>query len=158
MSYGSSLGQTGLGASVSIGSITSGTLSSSFTLIGETDEIPDFLPEWQMTDTTNLQSSMEEKKPTILGTKDVNLTGNRTSKDAGQVIVQTAYSASPPVPYDFKIAIPKNVADGQTVTGDIWTFSAYVKKNSFKNLKATDWVKFMIDLTIVSAPIFTPGT
>lgn len=157
MSYKSSLGQAGLGAAISIGSPTGATLSTTFTLIGETDDIPDFLPEWKMVDTTNLQSSMEEMKPTILGTKDVNLTGNRVSNNAGQLICETAYAGTPPVPYDFKVAIPLNAAAGQTTSGDSWTFSAYVKKNSFKDLKATDWVKFAIDLTVVSAPIFTAG-
>jgi hypothetical protein len=158
MTYSSSLGQSGLGASISIGTATSGALSTVWTQVGETDDIPDFIPEWEMVDTTNLQSSMKEMKPTILGTKDVSLSGNRVSNNAGYVAALAAYAGAPPVPFDFQIILPKNAAAGQTTAGDKWTFSAYVKKCGPKDLKATEWTKFAIDLTIVSAPLYTPGS
>lgn len=125
--------------------------------VSEIDDIPDFIPEWKMADTTNLNSSMEEMKPTILGTKKVSLQGNRVSSDAGQAQCQTAYAGSPPVPYWFKIVLPINTAAGQSTSGDTWVFSAYVTKCGPKDVKASDWIKTAIDLTMVSAPVFTEG-
>lgn len=156
MTYSSSLGQSGLTTVLSIGGVASST--ASYHAVGEVDDIPDFLPEWEMVDTTNLESSMKEMKPVILGTKDVSLQCNRVSTDTGQAECLTAYSGTPPVPYWFKIVLPINVAAGQATTGDTWIFTAYVKKCGPKDVKATEWVKQAIDLTIVSAPVYTEGS
>jgi len=153
--YSSSLGQAGIGTQLSIGGPASG--AAEWVGVGEIDDIPDFLPEWEMVDTTNLQSSIKEMKPTILGTKDVSLECNRVSTDAGQSACVTAYSGNPPVPYWFRIVVKANTAAGQTTTGDTWVFTAYVKKCGPKGVKATEWIKTAIDLTIVSAPVFTEG-
>ena len=159
MSYISSKGQSGLGALISIGGITGAGGTEVFNVIGETMDIPFQRPKWKTEPTTNLQSTIEEITPVIPGLTSFSIKGNRVPNDAGQLVVETAFSGQPPVPYDFKLVLPKNnkITPPQTTAGDSFTWSAYVLGSNF-SVAPDKILQFDVELQLVTLPVYTPGS
>ena len=153
--YTSSKGQSGSGVLLYIGG-PSGTSNEQFTVVGEVMELPVTQATWKTSDTTNLQSTIEEALKTLPGLTTVTIKGTRVPTDAGQLLMQAAYNAVGP--YDFKITFPINKNAGQAAQGDVFTFSAIVLKNNFGPVKAASIVDFESDLQYVTLPVVTIGS
>jgi hypothetical protein len=146
MTYTATQAQAGRGTTLSIGSTP--------TLIGELDDVPFDLPEWQTDDATNFESGQDEEFiPTIRKSMEYTVTGNRVSSDAGQIAVQTAYAT--PTLSAFVLQLPKTAA--QTTAGDKYAFSAYVLNQSFK-IQTTKKVTFSMKLKTSGPVTFTAGS
>lgn len=127
MSYTFSTGQSGLGGSLSI---NTGTVSTPiWAIVEQTTEISITGYEIKFADTTNLQSSVEEKQPIIIvpGTLKCTAITVPAAEAPGQAAVQTAFlDGALQTPSNFKLTAAKNTVAGQTTAGNSWTFSAYV--------------------------------
>lgn len=122
--------------------------------IGECDSFPMDRPEWKFADVTNFDSGDDaEKIPTIRDTATFTLTGNRVSSDAGQTAVETAYENA--TIESFTVTLPKT--SSQTVSGDEYTFKAYVLAANF-NVKTEEAIKFSIKLMTSGGVTYAAGS
>jgi hypothetical protein len=146
MTYTASQAQAGRGTTLGIGATP--------TLIGELDNVPMDLPEWNTDDVTNFESgSDEEFITTIRKSMEYSVTGNRVSSDAGQIAVETAYAAGSLS--SFTLTLPKTAA--QTTSGDKYVFNALVLSQSFK-IETTKKVTFSMKLKTSGPVAFTAGS
>lgn len=121
MAYTTSKAQAGLGSSLSIGGITGAVGTEVWTVIGEAKSAGISGAQWSTEDVTNFQSGAnQEFLSTIRNNGTLDISGNRVSSDAGQVVVETAFSNG--LRYDYKLVLPLSAT--QTTTGDTYTFSA----------------------------------
>jgi predicted secreted protein len=146
MTYTASKAQAGRGSVFSIGGTP--------TEIGEVTDISFNRPEWDFVDVTNLDSgSDQEMLPTIRKATTFTVKGNRVAADAGQTAVETAYASAALAA--FTLLLPKTAT--QTVSGDKYTFSAYVKNAAF-DVAPTKQIEYNISLQTSGAVTYTAGS
>jgi len=146
MTYTHSLSQAGAGTIIAIG--------ASPTTIGEVTDFPQNRNEWDIVDVTNFQSGSDgEVLPTIRKPSTIELTINRVSSDAGQVLVEAAYQDGALTA--FTATLPKTAA--QTTSGDKVAFSAYVKGSSW-TVKPDQAVVGKVSLAVSGAMVLTVGS
>ncbi len=147
--------QSGLGTLIAIGAVT-GTAGETFNNIAELAEVPFEFPEWKTADVTSFASTIEQMKKIIKGSTKYTFKGRRVSTDAGQKQVQVAYQDQAN-PYDFKITLPINAAEGQTTQGDVITFSAYVLAVK-STVKPTDIIDYEFDVQLDTDVTYVAGS
>jgi len=145
MAYTGSKAQAGRGSQLSIG--TTGT-TPTFTLVGEVKSSGVSGAQWGTTDVSNFESGADQEFiTTIRNNGNVKLDGNRVSSDAGQVLVEAAFSTGGVVPW--KLVLPLTAA--QTTTGDTYTFNALVESREF-TVDTTKEINYSVSLKI-SGPV-----
>lgn len=144
--YTGSKAQAGRGSTLSIGATP--------TEIGEMTDVSFNRPEWDFVDVTNLDSgSDQEMLATIRKAASFTAKGNRVAADAGQLLVETAYATG--ALSAFTLQLPKTST--QTVSGDKYTFNAYVKSASF-DVAPTKQIEYSISLQTSGPVTFTAGS
>jgi hypothetical protein len=127
-SYTYSTGESGLAATVAINTGTSGSPIWTTTVEQITDVTLSGY-EIKFVDSTNLESTVEEKQPVIVvpGTFKCTCIRVPVAEAPGQAAVNTAFLlGAAQTPTEFKLTVSKNALAGQTTAGDSWVFSAYV--------------------------------
>ena len=146
---------TGLGAVISIGSVTGQT--DTFVAIGEVTDAKFSGAKRAIVTTTSFDSAdVATKLGTILDSGTVTLTTTRVSSDAGQVAVLAAFNAQPSNAYDFKVVLP--LAPGQTTIGDTITFSAVVSAAGDFDIDISKQSEYTFTLEISGAKSVTFGS
>ena len=154
MSYTGSKAQAGRGSSLSIGAVTGSGGSETFTLVGEIKTSGITGAQWSTVDTTNFQSGADQEfLTTIRNNGSVRIAGNRVSSDAGQVAVEAAFASGSK--YDWKLQLP--LAQGQTTTGDLYTFSALVESREF-DVQTTSEISWTVNLKVSGPVTLTTGS
>ena len=160
MSYTYSIGQIPTGGSFNI---NTGTVSTpvwvpieeiqSFTLSGV---------EVKTVNATNLQSTVAEVLPTLVdpGTTKVSCIRVPNTDAVGQAAVWTQFIlGAAQAPVEFKMQLPKNVAAGQTSTGDSFIASGYVTECSpISDMSPEKIVMFEFSTKMVSLWTLTAGS
>jgi hypothetical protein len=145
MTYTGSLAQAGRGSSLGIGATP--------TIIGEIKTSGISGNSWGTADVTNFESgSDQEFITTIRNNGECKLAGNRIATDAGQVLVEAAYSSGAITA--FTLQLPKSSA--QTTSGDKYTFNALVQSRSF-DVDVSKEISWTVSLKISGAVTFTAG-
>ena len=146
MTYTHSLSQSGAGTTISIGATP--------TLIGEVTDFPQNRNDWDTVDVTNFESGADgEVLPTIRKPATIELTINRVSSDAGQILVEAAYQSG--ALNSFTAVLPKTAA--QSTSGDKVVFNAYVKGSSW-TVKPDQAVVGKVTLAVTGAMTLTVGS
>jgi hypothetical protein len=146
MTYSHSLSQAGAGSIISIGATP--------TVIGEVTDFPQNRNEWDLVDVTNFESGLDgEQLPTIRKPATIDITINRVSSDAGQVLVESAYQSGALTA--FTVTLPKTAA--QTTSGDKVTFNAYGKGSNW-TVKPDQAVIGKVTLAVSGAQALTVGS
>lgn len=146
MTYTGSLAQAGRGSSLSIGGTP--------TVIGEIKTAGISGNSWGTADVTNFESGADQEFiTTIRNNGELRLAGNRVVADAGQALVETAYSTGAITA--FVLALPKTAA--QTTSGDKYSFNALVQSRSF-DVDVSKEISWSVTLKISGAVTFTAGT
>jgi hypothetical protein len=122
MAYTGSKAQSGLGSTLQVNA--TGASPPTWTLVGEVIE-GTMSPKNLFDDTTNLQSTAKEFLAVLPDPGKVTMSMNRVSNDPGQVIIQTSFQNRTRLQY--QLVLPVNTVAGQTTTGDIYSFLAYVE-------------------------------
>jgi hypothetical protein len=120
--YTASKAQSGLGSLLQVNG--GGASPPTWTTIGEVIE-GTMSPKNLFDDTTNLQSTAKEFLAVLPDPGKVTMTMNRVSNDPGQVFMQGSFQNRTRLQY--QLVLPVNVAAGQTTTGDVYGFLAYVE-------------------------------
>jgi len=148
----------GSGSILSIGGVTGATGTETYLPIGE---LTDFKFDGFKRDTaqnTNFDSGqVRQDLGTILDYGSLSGTYNRVSSNAGQLALIAALQTSAGSPYDFKLVLPINAAEGQTTTGDTYAMSGIVTEAGAFDLSQTkvSTSTFSIKLNSVT---FTAGS
>jgi hypothetical protein len=143
--YANSAAQTGAGSSLSIGSTP--------TLIGEIKSSGISGAQWSTADVTNFQSNFnQEFINTIRNNGSLKLAGNRSSADAGQVLVEAAFASGALQP--FVLQLPKTAL--QTTAGDKYAFFALTESREF-DVTVDKEISYSVSLKISGAVVFTIG-
>jgi hypothetical protein len=134
---------------------TSGTVpSGEGTLIGEVNDSPLQRGQWQFDDVTNFQSDKDKEViSTIRDTGSVPFKVNRIGSDAGQLLVEAAYQSG--ALNAFTLQLPQT--PDQTVEGDRYVFSAYVKSSKL-TVETTKKIGLEIDLMTTGPISFVAGS
>jgi hypothetical protein len=155
MPYTTSKAQSGRLINLLIGGVTGASGSETFTIVGEIRDPGLTGQKWDLVEVTNTQSTVKERKASILDPGNFKCEGNRVPTDAGQLVVETAFGSG--LPYDFKIQYPINTAVGQTTTGDLYVFSGIVESRDLMN-KTEGIAGWNIGIQVVSPPVYTAGS
>jgi hypothetical protein len=143
--YTNSAAQTGAGSSLSIGTTP--------TLVGEIKTSGISGAQWGTADVTNFNSGFnQEFINTIRNNGSLKLGGNRSSADAGQVLVESYFSSGALAP--FVLQLPKTAL--QVTTGDVYSFKALVESREF-DVSVDKEVSYSVSLKISGAVAFTVG-
>jgi hypothetical protein len=155
MSYSFSTGQVASGASLSIH-----TGSSTYTAIGQIQEITQSGKVVKTVDATNLQSTVEEVLPTLPNSGELKVRAIRVPADAGQAAVLTQFNlGASQAPIAFKLQLPPDAAAGQTTAGDLAAFSGYVTEcDDFGTISAEKLVNFEFTVKVVTLYTVTAGS
>jgi predicted secreted protein len=146
MPYTGSKAQTGAGSTLSIGTTP--------TPIGEIKSAGITGAQWSTVDVTNFESGVnQEFISTIRNNGSVKMAGSRVSSDAGQVLVEAAFSSGLIQP--FVLVLDKTPA--QTTLGDTYTFNALVESRDF-DVTVDKEVSWSVSLKISGAVTFTVGS
>lgn len=146
MAYTGSKAQAGRGSTLSIGATP--------VEIGEVSDIPFKRPEWDYVDVTNLDSgSDQEMLPTIRKASSFTVKFNRVVSDAGQIAVEAAYASG--AISAFVVQLPKSST--QTVSGDKYTFNAFVKGADF-DVSPTKQIESSCTLQVSGSVAYTAGS
>lgn len=147
MSYTGSKAQSGSQTILAIGSTP--------TTIGEVTNLSQSGKQNATDDTTNLQSLGEEFIATLLKPGKWDVTLNRVSGDAGQLLLVAAFNAATVGP--FTITLPKTPT--QTTSGDKYAFTALVEElDDVSDVKPDKKVTTKASLKVSGAITFTAGT
>lgn len=114
-----------------------------------------FSDKAQFDDSTNLASTAKEFLSTLDDPGKVNITLNRVSTDAGQVILAASKAAKRRDQY--AVVLPINTVAGQTTTGDQRVFLAYVEAFS-PQIEVNKKITSMFDLQVTGGIADTEGS
>ena len=120
-------------------------------------------PKWGTEDVTTLDTpnTGRRKIKTLLDQGEMQISGEWESADPGQVALAAAFSSAAiavyGTAYPFKIALPIDIAGGQTTTGDTITFNAHVTGWEIDDVEIDKVVAFSAALTIDGAITFAEG-
>ena len=151
----------GLGAVLSIGTQTA---SPTYTVVNKIKKVTPPKPKWGTEDVTTLDTpnTGRLKIKTLLDNGEVQISGEWESADPGQVALAAAFSSAAiavyGTAYPFKIALPIDIAGGQTTTGDTSTFNALVTGWEIDDVEIDKVVGFTASLTISGPITFTEGS
>ena len=155
MAYNGSLAQAGRGSALSIGPIT-GTLTPTYTMVGEIKTSGISGAQWGTEDVTNFESGADQEFiTTVRDNGTIDLAGNRVTSDAGQAAVEVAFGTG--LKYLFKITLPVNVQAGQTTVGDVFSFSAIVQGRDI-SVDTTKSIGWTVKLKVSGAVTLTAGS
>lgn len=154
MSYTNSKAIAGRGTQFFIGPVA-GTSSPTYTLVGELDDASPTGRAWNTADATNFQSASDEEFiTTTRNPGEFDVTGNYVSGDTGQAALLAAHNAG--ALYMFKLQFP--LAQGQTTTGDTWTFNALVLNVDPSKITVKDVIKLSAKLKVSGARTVVAGS
>jgi hypothetical protein len=146
MPYTNSNATAGRGTTLSIGTTP--------TLIGEIRTASPTGNKWGTADVTNFESGInEEFITTIRNNGEVKVGGNRVSTDAGQVLVEAAFTSG--ALQQFLLTLP--LAPSQTTAGDKYAFYALVESREFK-VDVTSAISWDVSLKCSGAVTYTQGS
>jgi hypothetical protein len=125
-------------------------------VIGEVAECSPSGNAWEYVDTSNFQSGADEEYlPTMRNNGEFKATGNRVSANAGQVLVESAYSSG--AKCSFSLQLPVNTLAGQATTGDLYTWQGYVMSRTFA-VATKKQITYDITSKVSGAVTFTAGS
>jgi hypothetical protein len=152
-------GYSGAGTVLSIGGVTDGSTTETFTEILQV-KTPNFSgAEATYDKITNLSSPksgkavVDELMPTTISSGTLELEGIYLPTDAGQAALNTAFATQDA--YDFKVTLP--VGPGQSTTGNVYSFSAYVKSPLLPIISVDKATTFKTTLQITGIITLTLG-
>ena len=158
MSYTYTTGQTGSNAALSI---NTGTVSTPvWTPIAQVQEMTQSGKEVKTVNATNIQSLVAEVLPTLPDSGHFKCTAIRVPGDAGQAAVLTQFNlGAAQAPVQFKLALAKDAAAGQSSAGDSVVFSGYVTEcMDFASVAPEKIVPFDFTVKVQSLYTFTAGS
>ncbi|HTF67032.1 MAG TPA: phage tail tube protein [Edaphobacter sp.] len=128
--------------------------SPTYTPVGEVKSSGITGAQWGTTDVTNYDSGVDQEFiTTVRNNGSLKLDGNRVSSDAGQIMVETAFSTGAITPFELKL--PKS--SGQTSAGDTFTFNALVESRDF-TVGVSEVINYSVTLKISGPVTFTAGS
>lgn len=153
MSYTNTAAQPGLGTVVAINTGT--TVTPIWTTVGEITSVKQSGRKARTAEVTNLQSGAAEFIATLVESGSFSIDGNRVATDAGQLAVETAFSAL--TTKMFKATLPKTPA--QTVSGDSYAFSGVIEEyNPLAEISGTSQIKYTCSVKVSNTYALTSGT
>lgn len=106
-------------------------------------------------DATNMQSLAREALPTIMNPGKWSFVCNRVSNDAGQASMRNAFLTGNRMEY--RIVFPVNRASGQTTTGDVVGFFAFLEKFT-ETIQIEKIIKLDGSFQVTNLPTYTQGS
>lgn len=109
-------------------------------------------------DVTSMDSvgAYKETIVTLLDPGEISLSGNRVSGDAGQQAFNDAYGQREKI--SCKIQLPINPLAGQTTTGDLYSFDAWVTQPALVDLQYDKAISFSAKIKITGPVTLTQGS
>ncbi len=150
-------GYTGKGTVLSIGSALT---TPTYTPVAQIKTFQFAGQVWKFDDVTNADSTaagsgvVEEAIPTVMSGGTMAISGVYAPDDTGRDALATAFGAGTLLPY--KLQLP--VGPGQTTTGNLFAFNAYVQDMPLPDVQFDKSMTFKCTLKIDGVITVTKGT